>query len=570
MAIIHFLDHQGKIIEGSVGKDNNKITIGRSKKADLMVKNPTVSRLHCQVLFASGTFYLEDLGSSNGTYYNMEKLNPNQPVPLEDGDVFFAGNLEVKFYFEDDDYMEIEDEALPPAAPSVENDFVMDADKNPDKENFEEVKDADKEVPEDIVIMDNDNEIAPVAEESIEEIPKDQLKEPEASVESVESIEESVDSPVEFGEVKHTVMQKLETVNEDTKRLIESLQDQIKEKDDIISGLQRQVDELREAVGRLPQVEEASGISIEEMQSMLDSTEAENTRMEDQIEQLKARIAEDNEKLKHLTELENQVLQAQQDEQEKEELKNRLTMLQQQLEDAEKKINEQKELTEKAIKSEDFERIVKERDALLEENKRWEKLKKQFEQDLSDLKTQRDALQEQIELTKADAETTDELAANLKEAQSRIEELTKDLETARLANRSYIKKVSHMLEENNKLKAATSQKDNSVLDALKKENKELQNRIADLESQMDRTVKAPVDSPKDYQKLRESYEDLNELIHQLQTDVDILTQLSNDNTLNTEEKASRLGTQAGQVSNTVTDFKTGLKTLDSLLIKIEV
>jgi pSer/pThr/pTyr-binding forkhead associated (FHA) protein len=44
-----------------------------------------VSRKHAQFIFAEGHYYLEDLGSTNGTYVNGEKLNPNDRRRLNEG-----------------------------------------------------------------------------------------------------------------------------------------------------------------------------------------------------------------------------------------------------------------------------------------------------------------------------------------------------------------------------------------------------------------------------------------------------------------------------------------------------
>ena len=567
MATIQFIDHKGKNIEGHVGKDNTAITIGRGKDADLRVQNPTVSRVHCQVLFGSGNFYVEDLESSNGTYYNMEKLNPKEPVPLEDGDVFFAGNLEVKFHFEDEDYLAVDvEDSLPLPMPEDEEGVA-----EPEEETvIAEVDDSEALVQGDFEVVSDDEK--PDEEEEPE--PEKPIEEPVFdAIEEEKQEEPKDDSPVGFGEVRHTVMEKLETVAEDTQRQIAELEDQIMDKDEIISGLQRQVDELHETVTRLQQTENEpdnnNGVSLDEMQSLLDGTEAENARMEDLIDQLNARIAGDEEKLKGVAELEKEIERLKAVEQENDQLNARVSEVQGQLEETGKKLAKAEEDAKNAVQTKEFERIVKEKDALEEENRRWEELKKQFEQDLADLKTQRDALKDQLERAKADAGQTDELAAKLHEAESLAEELTKDLENARLANRSYIKKVSRLLEANEKLKSASDSVDESALDELKGLNKELQAQVSDLQTRLER-AEGTVATPQEYIKLREAYEDLNELIHQLQTDVDILAQLSSDQSIEAEEKTSKLDSQAGRIRESVDEFKTGLKSMDKVLKKLGI
>jgi FHA domain len=61
----------------------------------------TVSRWHTKIfLSANGTFFLEDLGSTNGTYVRGQLHSPllnNARVVLRDGDIFRIGGTEIKF-----------------------------------------------------------------------------------------------------------------------------------------------------------------------------------------------------------------------------------------------------------------------------------------------------------------------------------------------------------------------------------------------------------------------------------------------------------------------------------------
>lgn len=50
------------------------ITIGRSTECDVSLDDYTVSRNHARIKFEDGRFYLYDLGSSNGTYVNGERV----------------------------------------------------------------------------------------------------------------------------------------------------------------------------------------------------------------------------------------------------------------------------------------------------------------------------------------------------------------------------------------------------------------------------------------------------------------------------------------------------------------
>jgi serine/threonine-protein kinase len=60
--------------------------------------NAKVSRRHAKIYSMDGrNFWIEDLGSFNGTLLNSVKLVPRQPEPLHDGDQILFGNTAVTF-----------------------------------------------------------------------------------------------------------------------------------------------------------------------------------------------------------------------------------------------------------------------------------------------------------------------------------------------------------------------------------------------------------------------------------------------------------------------------------------
>jgi len=70
-------------------------TIGRARDNDIILPHPTVSRQHAKVRLQEGTFLLFDLGSSNGTFVNDERVL--EPRQLKDGDVVRFGEVEMIF-----------------------------------------------------------------------------------------------------------------------------------------------------------------------------------------------------------------------------------------------------------------------------------------------------------------------------------------------------------------------------------------------------------------------------------------------------------------------------------------
>ncbi len=51
-----------------------RLVIGRKKECDIRIPVPSVSREHCEVRVEAGKVMVRDLGSSNGTYINRERV----------------------------------------------------------------------------------------------------------------------------------------------------------------------------------------------------------------------------------------------------------------------------------------------------------------------------------------------------------------------------------------------------------------------------------------------------------------------------------------------------------------
>ncbi|MCS7309409.1 MAG: FHA domain-containing protein [Armatimonadetes bacterium] len=66
-------------------------TVGRLN-ADVLLSDPSVSRSHARITVQDGTVTIEDVGSTNGTFVNGQKLTPQVPVTLGDGaEIAFGG-----------------------------------------------------------------------------------------------------------------------------------------------------------------------------------------------------------------------------------------------------------------------------------------------------------------------------------------------------------------------------------------------------------------------------------------------------------------------------------------------
>ena len=70
--------------------------LGRSETyADGVISiNKAIGRTHCQIVYKNGNYFAVDMKSSNGTQINGQRLNPEQPYPLKNGDVLRLANLD--------------------------------------------------------------------------------------------------------------------------------------------------------------------------------------------------------------------------------------------------------------------------------------------------------------------------------------------------------------------------------------------------------------------------------------------------------------------------------------------
>lgn len=66
-------------------------TVGRLN-ADILLPDPSVSRSHARITVQNGVITVEDVGSTNGTFVNGQKLTPQEPVTLTNGaEITFGG-----------------------------------------------------------------------------------------------------------------------------------------------------------------------------------------------------------------------------------------------------------------------------------------------------------------------------------------------------------------------------------------------------------------------------------------------------------------------------------------------
>ncbi|MCK4503274.1 MAG: FHA domain-containing protein [Desulfuromonadales bacterium] len=87
------LEYQGKIL-ATFETDNEQISVGRNPKNDINIDNLAVSNFHAIIRKIMNTYYIEDLGSTNGTFVNEKKVGKYE---LLDGDEVIIGKHSLKF-----------------------------------------------------------------------------------------------------------------------------------------------------------------------------------------------------------------------------------------------------------------------------------------------------------------------------------------------------------------------------------------------------------------------------------------------------------------------------------------
>ncbi len=80
---------------GSV--DHERISVGRSARADTCMPYPRISKHHAEFRLVDGEYELIDAGSTNGTYVNGERLAPQSPQRLPADCILHFGKYETRF-----------------------------------------------------------------------------------------------------------------------------------------------------------------------------------------------------------------------------------------------------------------------------------------------------------------------------------------------------------------------------------------------------------------------------------------------------------------------------------------
>jgi len=92
------LSEEGELID-EYPINTDKFFIGRTEKNNIQIDSMAVSGQHAKIIMILDDAFLEDLGSTNGTFLNGERISS---CPIENGDVISIGTHNIKYLSESD------------------------------------------------------------------------------------------------------------------------------------------------------------------------------------------------------------------------------------------------------------------------------------------------------------------------------------------------------------------------------------------------------------------------------------------------------------------------------------
>jgi pilus assembly protein CpaF len=85
--------NQSDVIVRDMPQGDGEVTIGRHSECDLIISGAGISRRHARLLFLNGSVFIEDTGSSAGTFLNGSKIT--EMMPLDEGAVVQIGEYSI-------------------------------------------------------------------------------------------------------------------------------------------------------------------------------------------------------------------------------------------------------------------------------------------------------------------------------------------------------------------------------------------------------------------------------------------------------------------------------------------
>jgi len=99
----------GRIFFMEGEKSLGQIMLGRGADSDVTIPDYPISKHHCTFQWSKEGYILSDMGSTNGTFVEFERLEPNDPCLIEDRTRLVLGRFGFRFYKSGQSLLEDED-----------------------------------------------------------------------------------------------------------------------------------------------------------------------------------------------------------------------------------------------------------------------------------------------------------------------------------------------------------------------------------------------------------------------------------------------------------------------------
>ena len=85
-----------EVIKAPANPYPDRVSVGRARNCDVVLRDPSVSKLHAHFRVGGGKLELVDIDSQNGTRVNGRPLPPHQPQLMANEDMILFGSVAAK------------------------------------------------------------------------------------------------------------------------------------------------------------------------------------------------------------------------------------------------------------------------------------------------------------------------------------------------------------------------------------------------------------------------------------------------------------------------------------------